>query len=57
MRGESGAKKRPFDADWARSVRDQCKEAGVPFFMKQIDKVQEIPEDIMIREFPEGQAA
>lgn len=22
--------------DWARSVRDQCKAAGVPFFLKQI---------------------
>lgn len=48
---ESGAGKRPFNPDWARSLRDQCKTAGVPFFMKQIDKVQPIPEDLMIREF------
>lgn len=26
---------RPFNLDWARSIRDQCKAAGVPFFMKQ----------------------
>ncbi len=32
---ESGPKARPFDMDWARSVRDQCKMAGVPFFFKQ----------------------
>jgi hypothetical protein len=50
--GESGPGKRPFDPDWARSVRDQCREAGMPFFMKQIDKVREIPSDLLIREFP-----
>lgn len=52
--GESGSNKRPFNPDWARSIRDQCKEAGVPFFMKQIDKVQPVPDDLMIREFPDG---
>lgn len=50
--GESGPHKRPFDTYWARSIRDQCKNAGVAFFMKQIDKVQPIPEDLMIRQFP-----
>lgn len=50
--GESGPRKRPFDLAWARSVRDQCKAADVPFFMKQIDKVQPIPDDLMIRQFP-----
>jgi protein gp37 len=34
--GESGAKARPFHVEWARSIRDQCKEAGVSFFMKQM---------------------
>lgn len=48
--GESGTKKRPFNVDWARSLREQCKAVGTPFFMKQIDKVQEIPDDLMIRE-------
>ncbi len=51
--GESGHGKRPFNPDWARSIRDQCKEFNIPFFMKQWDKVKEIPEDLMIREFPE----
>ncbi|MES2287512.1 MAG: DUF5131 family protein [Bacteroidota bacterium] len=50
--GESGHKKRPFNPDWARKLRDECKEAGVPFFMKQIDKVQPIPEDLLIKQFP-----
>ena len=50
--GESGGHKRPFNPDWARSLRDQCQKAGVPFFMKQIDNIQPIPDDLMIREFP-----
>lgn len=33
--GESGPKARPMYLSWARSLREQCKEAGVPFFFKQ----------------------
>lgn len=33
--GESGPGARPFDMDWARSLRDQCQDARVPFFLKQ----------------------
>lgn len=33
--GESGPNARPMHPDWARSVRDQCQAAGVPFFFKQ----------------------
>jgi protein gp37 len=33
--GESGPGARPLDPDWVRSVRDQCVDAGVPFFFKQ----------------------
>jgi hypothetical protein len=33
--GESGPKARPMHPDWARSLRDQCQAAGVPFFFKQ----------------------
>lgn len=51
--GESGGKKRAFNTDWGRLLRDDCKKKDVPFFFKQIDKVQAIPEDLMIREFPE----
>jgi len=33
--GESGPRARPMHTDWARSIRDQCKKAGVPYFFKQ----------------------
>lgn len=33
--GESGAHARPMHPDWARSLRDQCQGASVPFFFKQ----------------------
>ncbi|HWR36399.1 MAG TPA: phage Gp37/Gp68 family protein [Clostridia bacterium] len=33
--GESGPHARPMHPDWARSLRDQCHAAGVPFFFKQ----------------------
>lgn len=57
--GESGPKARPSHPDWFRSVRDQCQEAGIPFFMKQVGgrvkkSIAAIPPDLMIREFPDG---
>ena len=33
--GESGPHARPMHPDWARSLRDQCVAAGVPFLFKQ----------------------
>lgn len=33
--GESGPGARSMHPDWARSLRDQCQAAGVPFLMKQ----------------------
>ncbi|MBR8248634.1 phage Gp37/Gp68 family protein [Burkholderia cenocepacia] len=33
--GESGRGARPMHGDWARSLRDQCAAAGVPFLFKQ----------------------
>lgn len=33
--GESGSKARPMHPEWARSLRDECKAAGVPFWFKQ----------------------
>ena len=33
--GESGPGARPMEADWVRDIRDQCIEAGVPFYFKQ----------------------
>ncbi len=59
--GESGPGARPMDPDWVRSIRDQCQAAGVPFFMKQMGgfpnkraKLEELPEDLRIRELPKG---
>jgi protein gp37 len=33
--GESGPGARPMQKPWVVSIRDQCREAGVPFFFKQ----------------------
>jgi protein gp37 len=34
--GESGADFRALDLEWARSIREQCLDAGVAFFFKQV---------------------
>ena len=34
--GESGRSARPMDLAWARELRDQCREADVAFFLKQL---------------------
>lgn len=34
--GESGFRARPMNLNWAREIRDQCIEAHVPFFLKQL---------------------
>lgn len=34
--GESGPGARPMELDWARQVRDDCLQAGVPFFLKSL---------------------
>jgi protein gp37 len=33
---ESGPKRRPFDVQWARTVRAECAAAPVPYYLKQI---------------------
>lgn len=38
--GESGANAREMDLDWARSLRDQSLQAGVPFFLKQLGGIR-----------------
>jgi len=55
--GESGPGYRPMNLDWARSIRDQCASAGVPFFFKQTAGKKAIPEDLQIREYPNGKDA
>ena len=39
--GESGANARPMHPSWARSLRDQCVAADVPFFFKQFGEFQD----------------
>jgi protein gp37 len=45
-----------MDEAWARALRDACREAGAPFFMKQMSGAMKplppIPADLLIREFP-----
>lgn len=62
--GESGHGARPMTEIWARDLRNQCNNAGVAFFMKQmggtIDKrhdLDDLPEDLRIRQFPTAQLA
>jgi len=52
--GEQGkhADCRDMDPNWARVVRDQCKEASIPFFIKQMSRGAPIPPDLQIRQFP-----
>ncbi len=47
--GESGVDARPMHPDWARSLRDQCATAGVPFLFKQWGAFA--PKRIMLTEF------
>lgn len=34
--GESGPRARPMHPDWARTLRDECRGAGIAFFFKQV---------------------
>ena len=49
--GESGPGARPMHPDWARNLRDQCKEAGVPFLFKQwgdwVSELQSPPDAVL----------
>jgi protein gp37 len=45
--GESGPHARPFNLSWAESLREQCKAAGVPFFMKQVGSNPRIWSDVV----------
>lgn len=56
---ESGPGRRPMELDWAVDLVSQCKAAGVPVFVKQLDldgKVSknpaEWPEELRVREYP-----
>lgn len=45
--GETGPGARPMHPDWVRSLKDQCQDAGVPFFLKSLyidGKIIKMPE-------------
>lgn len=50
MGGETGPGARPMNVEWARSVRDQCRAAGIPFFFKQMSGKIPVPPDLKIQE-------
>ena len=55
---ETGPHARPMKLSWARDMRDQCKESGVPFFMKKVSgspQGKQPPDDLMVREWPEAE--
>ena len=47
--GESGPGARPMHPNWARSLRDQCRAAGVPFFFKQWGEWLPVTRDVRFR--------
>lgn len=50
---ETGPGARYMNPEWAREIRDQCREQDTKFFMKKISNKEPIPDDLMIREFPD----
>lgn len=56
---ESGPNRRPCKIEWVRSIVDQCQNANVPVFVKQLDidgkcvhDIEKFPADLQIRQFP-----
>ncbi len=58
---ESGSNRRPCKIEWIESIVEQCKSANAPVFVKQISinnkvikDINLFPENLRVREFPEG---
>lgn len=49
---ENGPGARPMELDWARSLRDQCQAAGVPFFYKRGSDGSRLLDGRMWEEYP-----
>jgi len=56
---ESGPRRRPCKLEWVRNIVEQCQNAGVPVFVKQLNldgkvehDIEKFPPDFRIREFP-----
>lgn len=52
--GESGRGARGDFAGWYRHLLDDCDEARLPFFMKQMARGAPIPTDLLVREWPDS---
>ena len=50
---ETGPGARPMNPEWAWDLRDQCAQAGVPFFFKKWSMGRQMENGEMPREFPE----
>lgn len=50
--GETGREPRHMEPSWARKIQEDCRGAGVAFFMKQMTGKKPIPDDLLVREFP-----
>jgi protein gp37 len=50
--GESGPSARPFDPQWGRDLLQECRDADIAFFMKQMSGKSPIPSDLAVREWP-----
>ena len=61
--GESGPGAREMNVAWARSMRDECAEFDLTFFMKQMSSKSllmakiTIPDDLKIRQYPDDRHA
>ncbi|WP_365817102.1 DUF5131 family protein [Desulfovibrio sp.] len=51
--GESGPGARPMHPDWVRLLRDQCANAGVPFYFKGWGGTKKVPPLLDGREWRE----
>jgi len=54
---ETGPHRRPCNIEWSRSIVEQCKAAGVPCFVKQLEingkvvhELEQFPPDLRVRE-------
>jgi protein gp37 len=68
--GESGPGARPIDLDWVRDIRDQCDDAGIHLFVKQLGtawsidnghgrshggEIESWPADLRVRRLPDDE--
>jgi protein gp37 len=51
--GESGTGARYMKSKWARNLMNECQRLDVSFFMKQMTAKQEIPAELLVRQFPD----